>query len=124
MDKSGLPPMNPYLKCPFPGIKLTDSSTLFTTLPEMSRRSSVNTTKSKKTYGRMLLGGFLTASSVRRCTAIIARRNNKRIWKKLDAAKFLDEAKRGLWNDPKVPSFRILKRVYDNQAFHFRDEKN
>ncbi len=54
----------------------------------------------------------------------IVQRNNERLARKMDAAKFLDEAKRGLWNDPKVPSFQILKRSYDNQAFHFKDEKN
>jgi len=53
----------------------------------------------------------------------IAARNNERLARKMDAAKFLDEAKRGLWNDPKVPNFQILKRSYDNQAFHFKDEK-
>ncbi len=53
----------------------------------------------------------------------IAIRNNERLARKMDAAKFLDEAKRGLWNDPKVPSFQILKRSYDNQAFHFKDKE-
>ncbi len=80
-------------------------------------------------------GHFITANQFRLKTTIqkkhfrasalrIAKRNNERLARKMDAAKFLDEAKRGLWNDPKVPSFQILKRSYDNQAFHFRDEKN
>lgn len=80
-------------------------------------------------------GHFITANQFRLKTTIqkkafrttamkIAARNNERLARKMDAAQFLDEAKRGLWNDPKVPSFKILKRSYDNQAFHFRDEKN
>ncbi len=80
-------------------------------------------------------GHFITANQFRLKTRIqkkrfrtsaqkIAARNNERLARKMDAAQFLDEAKRGLWDDPVVPSFQILKQSYDNQAFHFRDEKN
>ncbi len=55
---------------------------------------------------------------------IIAARVNERLARKMDAAKFLDEAKLGLWdNRVAPPSFKLLKRSYDNQAFHFKDEE-
>jgi len=67
-------------------------------------------------------GNFITANEARRIS--IAAEQNERIFRQKDAAKFLDEAKRGLWDDdPGVPSFAVLKRTYDNQAFHFRDEE-
>lgn len=53
----------------------------------------------------------------------ILLRTNERLTRKMDAAKFLDEVKQGLWNDPDVPSFRILKDKYDNEAWHFRGEE-
>ncbi len=66
-------------------------------------------------------GNFITANEARRID--IAARNNERLLRKMDAAKFLDEVRLGLWNDPEVPSFKILKDKYENQAWHFRDEK-
>ncbi len=66
-------------------------------------------------------GNFITANEARRIA--IAARENERLARKMDAAKYLDEVKRGLWNDPEVPSFQILKRSYDSQAFHFKDEE-
>ena len=131
MDKSGLPPLSPVLKCPFPTTKKIYSTPIFSnspkpskTLPGKSKISLPIFKRHKKKSETTLPVPFLSASSVLRCENIIARRNNERIWKNLDAAKFLDEAKRGLWNDPKVPSFQVLKRVYESQAFHFRDEEN
>jgi len=68
-------------------------------------------------------GHFITANEARRIT--IAAQQSERILRKLDAAKFLDEAKLGLWDNAVAPpSFKLLKRSYDNQAFHFKDEKN
>ena len=86
-------------------------------------------------------GHFITANQFRLKTTIqkkrfrttsqkIAARENERVAKNMDAARILDEinrndpAVRGYFNAPKVPSFQILKRSYDNLAFHFRDEKN
>ncbi len=69
-------------------------------------------------------GDFISAKAEMKNRLRIIGQQNERLARKMDAAKFLDEAKRGLWNDPKVPSFQILKRSYDNQAFHFKDEKN
>lgn len=56
----------------------------------------------------------------------IAKRTNDRLARKMDAAKFLDEAERGLWDDPSAEdtmSFKERKRIWDNQAFHFKDEQ-
>lgn len=39
--------------------------------------------------------------------------------RRVDAAKFLIEAKMGLWNEKELPSFRIMKRKWDNQSFHY-----
>ncbi len=69
-------------------------------------------------------GGFITAR--------IAMQQNERLARKMDAAKFLDEANEGLWDltwcmdeesKAKEPSFKIRKRQWDNQAFHFKDEQ-
>ena len=68
-------------------------------------------------------GDFISAKEEMKKRLEIIQRQNERLGRKIDAAKFLDEAKRGLWNDPKVPSFQILKRSYDSQAFHFKDEE-
>ncbi len=124
MDKSGHPPMKPCLKCPLPAKKCETLPTLSKSLLTTSIKSLTTTEQNKRKNEIIFRTGLLSANSVLRCENIIARRNNQRIWKKMDAAKFLDEAKRGLWNDPTVPSFQILKRSYDSQAFHFRDEKN
>ena len=59
----------------------------------------------------------------------ISMEENERLARKMDAAHILDEidrddeAIRDYYYAPKVPSFEILKRSYDNQAFHFKDEK-
>ncbi len=101
MDKSGLPPLTPYLTCVKKDSKISELDTgVLTAVPTDS----------------------ITFISARTALEIV-QAGNERLARKMDAAKFLDEAKRGLWDDPKVPSFQILKRSYDNQAFHFRDEK-
>lgn len=107
MDKSNNPPMLPFLKCPLPSYEIFRRDMTGQVIPGASSADL------------LAHHGFTNAKTV-----LIAKRNNERLARKMDAAKFLDEAKRGLWNDPKEPSFQILKRVYDNQAFHFRDEKN
>ena len=59
----------------------------------------------------------------------IIKAQNERLARKMDAARILDEfarddeAIRDYYYAPKVPSFQILKRSYDNQAFHFKDEE-
>lgn len=70
-------------------------------------------------------GRFITASVLQeRIKVRHAREQNQHLMqriaieeRKVDAAKFLIEAKMGLWND--VPSFAIKKQSWDNEAFHF-----
>ncbi len=63
-------------------------------------------------------------------TRRIAAEQNERLARKMDAAKIIDEIEsdaeciRDYYYAPKVvPSFRIRKQSWDNQCFHFRDEK-
>ena len=73
-------------------------------------------------------GKLIKGSSLDKRLTIIAR-ENERMARKMDAAHILDEinrddeAIRDYYYAPKVPSFEILKRSYDNQAFHFKDEE-
>ncbi len=105
MDKSGLVPLKPYLKCVKKDVKKDLK------ISEVDTGAPIVVPATKTT--------FITA----RTALEITRSGNERLARKMDAAKFLDEAKRGLWDDPYVPSFQILKRTYDNQAFHFKDEE-
>ncbi len=69
-------------------------------------------------------GKFIVAPDF--TTALVAKRTNERLARKMDAAKLLDELERGLWyfDEPGCePSFRIRKRLWKNQEFHFRDEE-
>jgi len=106
MDKSGLPPLKPYLNCEKPGEKKGWKI--------LERDSGVPTVVAST------ITGFITA----RTALEISTETNERLARKMDAAKFLDEAKLGLWdNRVAPPSFKLLKRSYDNQAFHFKDEE-
>ena len=72
-------------------------------------------------------GRFISASTLQEKIRVRqAREQNSHLLKriameerKVDAAKFLIEAKMGLWNERHVPSFAIRKRSWDNEAFHF-----
>lgn len=72
-------------------------------------------------------GRFISASVLNeRIKVRQARQQNDHLLRRIemeqrrvDAAKFLVEAKMGVWDEKELPSFKILKRRWDNQAFHY-----
>ncbi len=71
-------------------------------------------------------GSFISASQF-----LIAQRTNERLARKMDAAKILDELEAELWilDEPEclLPPTESegarRRRLYRNQAFHFRGEE-
>lgn len=74
---------------------------------------------------------FITASELK--TQEIARQQNDRYARKMDAAKILIEARMGLYDEDftllpidvaNIMSHAEKRKRWQNQAFHFKDEKN
>lgn len=71
--------------------------------------------------------GFIKAATAR---LLILQQQNERLARKMDAAHIIDELERGLFDldEDRIDVANILpyasmRRKYDNQAFHFRDEE-
>ncbi len=110
LDKSIVLPMLPYPKYPSLNSTLLSSDITTQVIPGASSADLLRH------------HGFISG----RTALEIAQEGNERLARKMDAARILDEINRydqailGYYA-PKVPSFQILKRSYDNQAFHFSD---